>query len=125
MTWLSDRTVAHLRDVAERPDLAGTRYEITEKIGQGGMGAVYRANDSALERDIALKVLSVPHLDEEARQRMLREARILARLEHPGIVPIHDVGTLPDGRVFYTMKLVKGSRLRDYVAARQPVPPRI
>jgi len=50
------------------------------------------------------------------RSRMIREAQIIARLEHPGIVPVHDVGTLPDGRIFYAMKLVVGSRLDEYAA---------
>jgi serine/threonine protein kinase len=80
------------------------------------MGTVYAADDAELQRRVALKVLSAPRLDEEARERMLREARILARLEHPGIVPVHDVLSLPDGRVAYAMKLVQGERLDAHAA---------
>ena len=113
MTWLSDATVRHLRDVADWPSL-GDRYEVIEAIAQGGMGKVYRARDRELEREVALKVLKVELSSGGAARRMEREARILAGLEHPGIVPIHDVGRLPDGRIYYTMKLVKGARLDAY-----------
>ncbi len=75
------------------------------------MGTVYRARDLALGRDVALKVLRAETSDERLADRLRREARILAHLEHPGIVPVHDVGTLADGRVFYVMKLVRGTRL--------------
>jgi eukaryotic-like serine/threonine-protein kinase len=109
--WLSDKALDHLRRLAEEPDLNGTKYELVEKLGQGGMGTVYRCRDRDLGRDVALKVLSLPPADAQARDRMLQEARIIARLEHPEIVPVHDVGTLPDGRVYYAMKLVRGRRL--------------
>jgi eukaryotic-like serine/threonine-protein kinase len=114
--WLSDRTLDHLRRVADEPDLAGTRYEVLERIGHGGMAYVYRAHDVELDREIALKVLRAPEFDPGLAARMLDEARILARLEHPGIVPVHDVGRLPDGRVYYAMKLVRGQRLDELAA---------
>jgi serine/threonine protein kinase len=100
---LSDRVLDHLRGAIEAPDLSGTRYELMEEIGRGGMGIVYRAQDKALRRAVALKILNSGE-----------EARILAGLEHPGIVPVHDAGTLPDGRAYYAMKYVKGTRLDDY-----------
>jgi serine/threonine protein kinase len=103
--WLSDEVLAHLCRVTAAPDLTGTRYELIERIGQGGMGTVYRARDRELDRPVALKVLDV--LPEGAQA----EARVIARLEHPGIVPVHDAGVLPDGRFFYVMKLVRGRRL--------------
>ena len=108
---ISDATLRHLRDAADAPDLTGTKYEITERIGQGGMGTVYRARDRELARDVALKVVRLPEASPDVASRMVREAKTLARLEHPGIVPVHDVGTLPDGRVFYAMKLVRGAPL--------------
>lgn len=114
MTRLPDATVAHLRRVADWPDLPGDRYEVLEPIGQGGMGTVYRARDRGLDREVALKVLRAEVADPEWAGRLEREARILARLEHPGIVPVHDVGTLADGRIYYLMKLVRGQRLDDY-----------
>jgi len=79
------------------------------------MGSVYRAEDSLLGRDVALKVVSVPDAGASLCQRLVREARVIAQLEHPGIVPIHDVGTLADGRTFYTMKLVEGKRLDQHL----------
>jgi serine/threonine protein kinase len=91
------------------------RYEVADELGRGGMGTVYRARDRVLGRDVALKVLA-EEAKEGAADRLRREAAILARLEHPGIVPIHDVGTLADGRVFYAMKLVKGERLDSFAA---------
>jgi serine/threonine protein kinase len=116
--------VDRLRELVERPDTTGLRYEIVERIGAGGMGTVYLARDRELERDVALKVLRTPESTPEGTARMLREARILARLEHPGIVPVHDVGTLADGRVFYVMKRVRGEPL-DRVASTRPSIPEI
>jgi serine/threonine protein kinase len=94
--------VARLRDITEQPELTGTRYELLRELGRGGMGVVYECHDRELERSVAMKVL-----DDQWRA----EARILAKLEHPGIVPVHDIGALDDGRFYYTMKLVRGVRL--------------
>ncbi|HEX3530550.1 MAG TPA: serine/threonine-protein kinase [Thermoanaerobaculia bacterium] len=106
--WLSDTALDHLREAADQPDLAGTPYEIVETLWRGGMGTVYLARDQDLDREVALKVVDT---GSDLAERTVREARILARLEHPGIVPVHDVGTLSDGRVFYVMKRVRGRRL--------------
>ncbi|HXV13389.1 MAG TPA: serine/threonine-protein kinase [Candidatus Krumholzibacteria bacterium] len=121
MSHITSRAIARLREAVEFPDLAGTQYDAVEAIGRGGMGTVFRVHDRELARDVALKVLSAREVSEDARARMLDEARILARLEHPGIVPVHDVGVLPDGRVFYTMKLVRGSRLDEYARATHEI----
>jgi serine/threonine-protein kinase len=115
-TWLADGTLAHLRDVTEWPDL-GDRYEVRGRLGRGGMGVVYAASDRVLDREVAVKVLDDLHAGADAA-RLLREARILGRLEHPGIVPVHDAGTLADGRVYYVMKLVRGDRLDAAVETR-------
>jgi serine/threonine protein kinase len=72
-----------------------------------------------------LKVLEVPGAEGELASRLMREARVLARLEHPGIVPVHDVGTLVDGRVFYTMKFVEGQRLDEYLLTVESLPDRL
>ena len=77
-----------------------------------------------LGRKVALKVVGTGASDPGAAARMLREARVIARLEHPGIVPVHDAGTLPDGRMFYAMKRVDGRRL-DQMAAASPLPERL
>jgi serine/threonine protein kinase len=122
--WLSDAAVDHLREVADRPDLGGTAYELGEPVGRGGMGTVYRARDRRLERDVALKVMNAPAPAPAEVERMRREAQILARLEHPGIVPVHDLGVLPGGRLFYVMKLVRGRRLDEAVEG-EPLPGRL
>jgi serine/threonine protein kinase len=116
MTRLPDATVAHLRRIADWPDLPGDRYEVLEPVGQGGMGTVYSARDQALDREVALKVLRAELTSPEWTRRIEREARILARLDHPGVVPVHDVGRLADGRIYYVMKLVRGQRLDQYVS---------
>lgn len=107
---ISDRAVERLREAAAWPEL-DARYEITGVAGHGGMGTVYVAHDSVLGRDVAVKVLDIADTRGERVGRLRREAHILARLDHPGIVPIHDAGVLPDGRAFYVMKLVRGCRL--------------
>jgi serine/threonine protein kinase len=111
----SDRVLDHLREVSQWPDLGGTRYELLGEVARGGMGVVYRARDRELGRDVALKLIALGRADHAGAERLRREARTLARLEHPGIVPVHDVGVLPDGRVFYAMKLVSGQRLDELV----------
>jgi len=111
MSWVSDDAVARLRGVAELPDFDGTRYELVREVGRGGMGVVYEALDRQLDRHVAIKVLATELASPQAAGRMRREARVIAGLEHPGIVPLHDVGTLADGRIFYAMKLVRGRRL--------------
>jgi serine/threonine protein kinase len=125
VNFVSDATLAHLCKVADWPDLSGTRYEIHDKIDQGGMGAVFRARDRELDREVALKVLHALPDNAEAQARTTAEARITARLEHPGIVPVHDAGVLPDGRYFYAMKLVRGKRLDEQVGRMTPLPERL
>jgi serine/threonine protein kinase len=103
---LNDAVLDRLRHVAALPDLTGTRYELESEIGRGGLGVVYAARDRHLDRRVALKVLD---------SALAAEAQLIARLEHPSIVPVYDTGMLPDGRVFYTMKLVAGARLDHYL----------
>ena len=116
MKWLSDDNLDHLRTIAGNPDFSATKYTFVKELGHGGMGTVYLAEDRELDRLVAIKVLNTPEITEDLRNRMVREAQIIARLEHPGIVPVHDVGVLPYGRVFYAMKYVRGSRLDEYAA---------
>jgi serine/threonine protein kinase len=104
---LSDSVLDHLRSVAALPDFTETRYEIESEIGRGGLGVVYAARDRELHRRVALKVLE---------SALAGEAKLIAGLEHPAIVPIYDAGSLPDGRAFYAMKLVTGARLDHYLA---------
>ena len=125
MKSLSDKALERLREGAETPDLAGTRYRLLERVARGGMGVVYAAEDEKLQRRVALKVLDVPGARGELANRLIREARVLAQLEHPGIVPVHEVGTLPDGRVFYTMKFVEGQRLDKFIESVPSIPDRL
>jgi serine/threonine protein kinase len=118
VTWLSDAAVSHLRDVADWPLFASDRYEVVAPLARGGMGTVYRAHDRELDRAVAIKVLSPTAWSVESLERMRQETKILARLEHPGVVPIYDVGQLEDGRLFYVMKLVRGRRLDEHAAGR-------
>jgi eukaryotic-like serine/threonine-protein kinase len=125
MKPLSNRQLDHLRQLAAHPDFNSTKYRVIKELGRGGMGTVYLATDGELNREVAIKVLSVPELDDSLRERMIREAQIIAQLEHPGIVPVHDVGTLADGRVFYAMKYVRGSRLDEYAAEAESLKDRL
>jgi serine/threonine protein kinase len=96
-----------------------TRYELIEEIGRGGMGAVYRALDVALGRDVAVKLLSDRFApDSPFAQRFLSEARITGQLQHPGIPAVHQVGTWTDGRPFLAMKLIKGNTLEALLKER-------
>ena len=113
MTALSDASVRRLAEVANLPDLSATRYTLLDEIGRGGMAAVYRARDETLGREVAIKVSSALGGREDLDARMRTEAAVLAALEHPGIVPVHDAGILPDGRAFYVMKRVRGRLLRE------------
>jgi serine/threonine protein kinase len=115
MKRLSDKAIDRLREAVETPDLAGTPYRIIGKIARGGMGEVFVAQDSRLDRKVAIKITDSPDPSGELARRLTVEARIIARLEHPGIVPVHDAGALEDGRVFYVMKHVEGDRLDEHV----------
>ena len=117
MTWIPDRALDRLRGTAEPVEPPGDRYEMLEVIGRGGMSTVHRARDRVLERDVAVKVLDEPLADPVLAGRLESEARVLARLEHPAIVPVHDLGVLPDGRRYCVMKLVRGRDLAAAVAA--------
>src|SRR5688572_18949597 len=93
------------------------RYEIISQLGAGGMGEVYRARDSQLQRDIALKVLPPSDLDDQiARARLVREARAAAALNHPNICTVHEVGE-ETGQAYIAMELVEGRTLSAMVAA--------
>ncbi len=125
MTWLEDHTLRHLGRVAAQPGFGAERYTVVRELGRGGMGTVHLARDNALDRDVALKVSNATLADGSLEARMRTEALVLARLEHPGIVPIHDVGTLPDGRLFYVMKLVRGRTLEDHLRDRHDLNERL
>ena len=124
MKFLPDQVVARLQTEMQTPDLSGTRYRALELLGHGGMGTVWLAQDSILQRPVALKVLAAENSSADLAARLMQEAVVLARLEHPGIVPVHDAGTLADGRTFYSMKLVEGQTL-DHYARKLPLRERL
>jgi hypothetical protein len=99
------------------------RYHVLGEHGRGGLGRVSRAHDKELGRHVAIKELHSRGTVGEIR--FLREALITARLEHPGIVPIHEAGRWPDGTPFYVMKLVAGRSLKELLAERVTVDARL
>src|SRR5262245_43043159 len=109
-----------LRDVDEPPSAAPAaptgerlgRYQLLGAVGQGGMGTVLRARDPELGRDLDVKLLREDRQgDPGTLRRFVEEAQIGGQLQHPGVVPVHELGRLADGRLYFTMKLVKGRTL--------------
>jgi tetratricopeptide (TPR) repeat protein/tRNA A-37 threonylcarbamoyl transferase component Bud32 len=95
------------------------RYQLLDEIAHGGMGVIWRATDTTLSREVAVKVLQDQYApDSSVARRFADEARITAQLQHPAIPPVHDIGTLPDGRPFLAMKLIKGQTLEKLLAER-------
>jgi serine/threonine protein kinase len=113
-------TVGHLAAVDSAGDGPRTvgRYRLDELLGQGGMGVVWKAWDPLLERPLAIKLLR-PEVGEHGQARLLREARALAKLAHPNVVAVHDVGEF-DGEVFIATELVDGEPLDRWQAAHAP-----
>jgi hypothetical protein len=103
-----------------QPGMKIGRYVVGEPLGNGGMGVVYAGYDPELDSEVALKVLR-PDIagDSVARARLLSEARAMARLSHPGVVPIHDVGTLGDA-VVLAMALIDGQDARRWLDQARP-----
>ncbi|MGI9519118.1 MAG: serine/threonine-protein kinase, partial [Pirellulaceae bacterium] len=105
---------------------AGTqlgRYRLVAEHGRGGFGAVWRADDTKLGRRIALKRLGANLARQsESRRRFMSEARVTARLEHPGIVPVYDMSNLDDDHAWYAMKLVRGDTMADKIDAAHALP---
>jgi tetratricopeptide (TPR) repeat protein/tRNA A-37 threonylcarbamoyl transferase component Bud32 len=98
----------------EAPGMDLRGYELIERLGGGGMGDVYRASDPALGRDLAVKVMKADiQRNPIAMRRFRREARVTGSLQHPGIVPVYNLGRLKDGRLHYTMRLVRGDTFAD------------
>jgi len=103
-------------------DLVGktiSHYRITEQVGQGGMGVVYKAEDTKLERTVALKFLSLTSIGDEEKKRFKREAKAAASLNHPNIATIFAIDEADD-QTFIAMEFIKGRSLQDIVGASRP-----
>jgi eukaryotic-like serine/threonine-protein kinase len=99
---------------------SSTRYQLVGELARGGMGAIFQGRDLYLGRDLAVKVMREEHRDHpEMIRRFVEEAQIGGQLQHPGIVPVHELGRLHDGRMFIAMKLVRGRTLAALLAARR------
>jgi serine/threonine-protein kinase len=119
VTRLRLRAPSATAEAEPERDRALGRYRIRGAIGQGGMGVVYEGNDVDLGRDVALKVLRDRHLDKpEFVRRFVEEARIGGQLQHPGIVPVYELGLQAGRRPLFTMKLISGTTLAEVLAAR-------
>ena len=106
------------------PITTGSRLgtcEILETLGAGGMGVVYRARDSRLQRDVALKLMHPHLLDDDRLERFRREARVLAALGHPNVASVYELGEA-DGTAFIVMEFVPGETLADRLVTGPPAP---
>ena len=104
------------------------QLQLLGEIARGGMGAVLKGRDTDLGRDLAVKVLLEQHRDDpDLVRRFVEEAQIAGQLQHPGVVPVYELGAFADRRPYFTMKLVKGRTLAEVLAAgaiRPPIRPR-
>ncbi len=110
------RAQSHARLFGARPQALPRigRFELRRQLGKGGMGVVYAARDPQLDREVAIKVLTASSTDgDDAQRRWLREARALAKVNHPNVVQAYDVGTTTQGEVYIAMELVQGRSLRE------------
>src|SRR5438045_9510210 len=97
----------------------GDRYELSDRLGHGGMATVYLARDHKLDRDVAIKLLADNFAgDDEVRKRFSREAWVAAKLDHPNVVQVFDVGE-EDGRPFIVMEYVEGGTVGDRLSRRR------
>jgi predicted Ser/Thr protein kinase len=112
-----------MHDIADIRDEFGPEFEILRLLGRGGVSVVYLARDRMLGRTVAIKVIDDRYLgDAEALDRFRREARLLAQLQHPCIVPVHGARRLADGRVALVMQHMEGPTLRELIRRQGPLP---
>src|SRR5712692_9636092 len=123
--WIAETMSSDQWSTEDRPDggalAPGAQigpYRIESKIGEGGMGAVYRALDTKLNRPVAIKFLSSDLADTAARRRFQREAQMASSLNHPHIVTVHDAGEF-EGRQYLVTEFVDGGTLKDWAKAEK------
>ena len=113
--------LARLKSEIDAPDSGRRRYRVGEELARGGMGAILEARDRFLGRDVAMKVML--RADERQEARFFEEARLTGQLDHPNIVPVHDIGVDADGAHFFTMKLVRGRSLAELLSSDAELEP--
>jgi serine/threonine protein kinase len=121
MAEISEPNSAPSIEAAEAEEvLWGGRIQVRGEVGRGAMGQVLLGFDVKLRREMALKVTHLPRseLPRQLLARFVEEAQVNAQLEHPNIAPVHDLGLDPDGRAYFSMKLVRGRSLEDILIAR-------
>jgi eukaryotic-like serine/threonine-protein kinase len=116
--WVVAEARARLFDEPRAP-IRIARFELRERLGRGGVGVVFAAFDPELDREVALKLLRSDRSLGNDRERLMREARAMARLAHPNVVPVYEVGE-DQGRVFLAMERVAGHTARDWLASARP-----
>jgi serine/threonine protein kinase len=125
----AESLILEIHSARREPGVTLGPYRLLEMIGEGGMGCVYRAEDTALDRPVAVKVISRAMLrgaSEEALARFLSEAKLTARIRHPNVVQVYSLGTDPDGNPYLVMELLAGRSLKDAQKAKETFPvPRV
>src|SRR5262245_60740817 len=107
----------------DAPPSTGERYRLGDELGRGGLAVVYRGKDAGLGREVAVRALNTElSVRPDVLRRFVEEARVGAQLQHPGVVPVHEMGLLPAGQPFIVMKLVEGRTLADLLEAEGAEP---
>jgi len=119
---LASRTIFGLRKKASEAQKLG-QYTLGAKIGEGGMGAVYRASHAMMKRDVAIKLLPADRAGKDGLVRFEREVQLTSRLNSPNTIAIYDYGRTPQGVFYYVMEYIDGFSLEDLVARFGPLPP--
>lgn len=116
----SDAAMESLRPDSSSEPLWDGRIRIKGEVGRGAMGFILRGRDTRLRRELALKVAPAPReeLPKQQLARFIEEAQVTAQLEHPNVVPVHDFGVDPDGRAYFSMKLIRGQSLEEILDKR-------
>ena len=122
-TTSASHVIYGLRKDARQAKQLG-QYKLEQKLGEGGMGMVFRAHHALLRRPTAVKLLLPDKAGERSIERFEREVRLMARLRHPNTVTVFDYGRSPDGVFYYAMELIDGATLADVVAQTGPMEPR-
>ncbi|WP_143544093.1 serine/threonine-protein kinase [Rhodopirellula sp. MGV] len=114
----NSRTVLDAQPMAPSTSYpGGLKFQASDELGRGGWGIVQRARDQTLDREVAIKRIIGETHDQELRDQFLHEAQITGRLQHPGVVPVHELGQEQTGEMFYVMKLLEGDTLRAHIRA--------